>query len=122
IAEAPAFADEAHPHAAPLQFLHFTFERVEEQFHQRAHLLLGTAPVFARESEQGQRADAALQAEIDAQVDRARAGAVADHARSLAARRPAAVAVHDDGDVARDRGWMRSRHGRKWPGPAQTAI
>src|SRR5690606_19483395 len=59
----------------------------------------GPAPVLAGEGEQGQRLDAMLQAEVHGQVDRARAGTVPDHARPAPALRPAAVAVHDDGQV-----------------------
>src|SRR3546814_7605201 len=41
-----------------------------------------------------------FEAEVDAQVDHARTGAVADHPRPPPPRRPSAVAVHDDGEVA----------------------
>ena len=44
----------------------------------------------------------AFEAEVDAQVHRARAGTMADHARPVAARGPATIAIHDDGDVAGD--------------------
>src|SRR5690606_9486931 len=102
LAEARAVADEADAHAAPVQLVDFAVERVDEKLHQRADFLLGPAPVLAREREQGECADPGVQAEIDAQVDRARAGAMADDARPVALLRPAAVAVHDDGQVARD--------------------
>src|SRR5690606_9044880 len=102
LAEARSVADEADAHAAPMQLVDLAVEGVDEQLHQRADLVLRTAPVLAREREQGQCADAGVQAEIDAQVDRARAGAMADDARPVALLRPAAVAVHDDGQVARD--------------------
>src|SRR3546814_6575626 len=80
-AEAFAFADEAHAHAAPMQFHHLALERVEAQLHQRADLFLRPAPVLAGEREQRERGDPAFEAEVDAQVDRARTGAVADHPR-----------------------------------------
>ena len=68
----------------------------------RADFFFRPAPVLAGEGEQGQRLDAAFQAEVDADVDRARAGTVADGARATATLGPATVAVHDDGKVARD--------------------
>src|SRR3546814_10118202 len=93
-------SDLAHAHAAPMQFHHLALERVEEQLHQRADLFLRPAPVLAGEREQRERGDPAFEAEVDAQVDRARTGAVADHPRPPPPRRPSAVAVHDDGEVA----------------------
>src|SRR3546814_13845030 len=74
-------------------------ERVEEQLHQRADLFLRPAPVLAGEREQRERGDPAFEAEVDAQVDRARTGAVADHPRPPQPRRPSDVAVHDEGEV-----------------------
>src|SRR5690606_23667273 len=102
--EAGTVADEAHAHPAAVQLDHLAVERVEEELHERADLLGRAATVLAREREQRQRGHAALEAVVDAQVHRARAGAVADHARAAAARGPAPVAVHYDGDVAGDAG------------------
>ena len=85
--------------AAPVQLVHFAIQRVQEQLHQRLHLVIRAAPVFAGEREQGQRRDGQFQAAVDGAVDRACAGAVADHARAATAFGPAAVAVHDDGNV-----------------------
>ena len=76
-------------------------ERAEEQLHQRADFLFGPPPVLAGEREQGQCLDAGFEAEVDADVHRAGAGAMADHARPATPLRPAAVAVHDDCDVPR---------------------
>ena len=68
----------------------FALERVQEQLHQRADFVFRAAPVLAGKREQRQRLDAVLEAEVDAQVDRARAGAMADDARAAArcAQRP----------------------------------
>src|SRR5690606_30380567 len=115
--EGAAFADEAQPHAAARQLVHFAVEGAHEQLHQCAHFLLRPLPVLAREREQRERLDAAPEAVVDAEVDRARAGTVADAARAVAALGPAAVAVHDDGQVARKRGLgPGSGHGRSPPG------
>src|SRR3546814_20788864 len=83
-----------------MQFHHLALERVEEQLHQRADLFLRPAPVLAGEREQRERGDPAFEAAVDTQVDRARTGAVADHPRPPTPRRPSAVAVHDNGEVA----------------------
>ena len=92
------------PMVSAVEFAHLAVQCVEEQLHQRADLVLRPAPVLAGEGEQGQGANAALKAEVDAGVDRACAGTVADGARATATLRPAPVAVHDDGDMARDAG------------------
>ena len=70
--EAAALADEAQPRAQPVQFVHLALQRAEEQLHQPAHFLGGPVPVLAGKGEQGQRTDAAVQAELHAALDRAR--------------------------------------------------
>src|SRR5690606_39131853 len=97
--KALALADEADLHAAPVELVHLALERVHEQLHQRADLVLWPAPVLAGEGEQRQRRDAALEAEVDAGVDRPRTGTVAHRTWPAAALGPTPVAVHDDGEV-----------------------
>src|SRR5690606_23750662 len=150
--EARAVADEADFHPAPVQLLDLAVERGQEQLHQCADLFLGPAPVLAGEREQGQRADALFEAEVDADIDRARAGAMPQRPRPPPLRGPAAVAVHDDCDMAGHvagigdwgsvignsgipgfgisqwhgllRAWFvaESRIPSRFPAPAQTAI
>ena len=88
---------------APMDFSRFD-GMADNRFIERADFLFRPPPVLAGEGEQGQRADAALQAEVDADIDRARAGTVADYARATPALRPPPVAVHDDGQMA-GHGW-----------------
>src|SRR5690606_32111940 len=99
IGKTPTVADEAHAYTAAVEFVHLALQRAGEEFHQPADLVLRAVPVLAREREQRQRFDALLEAEIDADVDRTRARPMADQPRPPALLRPAAVAVHDDGDV-----------------------
>src|SRR5690606_21342274 len=118
---------ETDAHAAAVELVDLAFERAHEQLHQRADLILRPPPVLAGKREQGQDLDALGQAEVDADVDRAGPGAVADHTRPTPALRPPPVAIHDDGQVARDSrgGTGFGRHGlggRKCRRCHQTAI
>ena len=90
-----------------MQLVHFTVERAEEQLHQGIDFFLRPAPILAGKREQGQRRYAQFKAALDGAVDRARAGPVADHARTTALLCPAPIAIHDDGDVAGQGGRQR---------------
>jgi hypothetical protein len=92
-----------------VQFVDLALQRVEEQLHQPADFLFRPCPVLAGEREQGQRLDAAVEADVDAEVDRAGTGTMADQPRTAATFGPAAVAVHDDGKVAWDTWLWRGR-------------
>jgi len=94
-------ADEADAHAVAVQRLDLAAEGAHEQFHQQAHFQRRPLPVFLAEGEQGQHLDAETVAGADDAPRRADAGAVAERPRAMALPRPAAVAVHDDGDVPR---------------------
>src|SRR5207342_2283342 len=107
--EAFALANEADAHAAAVEFVDLALERTQEQLHQCADFVFRTSPVLAGKCEQGERLDAGFETEIDAQVDGTRAGAVADHAWPAASLRPAAVAVHDDGEMAGNRAHQAGR-------------
>src|SRR5690606_1190022 len=117
--EALLVADEAQPHAVLVQLVHLAVEGLDEQPHQRPHLLAGPPPVLAAEREQRQRADAPAHALADRHAHRLDALAVAGLARQSARAGPAAVAVHDDGDVTRQRHGGRQGPGRTMP---QTCI
>src|SRR3546814_2673840 len=88
-------------------FRSLALEGVHEQLHQGADFLLRPSPVLAGESEQGQRADAFLKAEINADVDRACTGAVADHPRPAPAFGPAPVAVRSEEHTSELQSLMR---------------
>ena len=78
-------------------------EDLLENAPEAADLALRALPVFQGEGVERQHLDAELDAAFDHLADRAAAGAVAHETRHAAALRPAAVPVHDDGDVFRNR-------------------
>jgi hypothetical protein len=87
-----------------VELLHLAAEHLEEQLHQHVHLVGRTAPVLAGECKQGERPDAAAHRVLDGGTHRLDAGAMTRGARQVAALCPAAIAVHDHRDVARDCG------------------
>ena len=70
-----------------------------QQHHQRVDFGARPLPVLDRERVERQDVDAEPRRGLDDVADRVDAGAVAFDARQVALRRPASVAVHDDGDV-----------------------
>jgi len=72
-----------------------------QQLHQRGDLRPGPLPVLDREGIQGQDADAQPRRGLHGLAHRVDARPVALHPRQVTHRRPAAVAVHADGDVLR---------------------
>nr|GEU28237.1 hypothetical protein [Tanacetum cinerariifolium] len=80
---------------------HFALERRHEQAHQQRHLFFGAAPVFRAEGKQGQVFDAAIDARLDHLADGFHPFDVPCHARQEAFGGPAAVAIHNHGDMAR---------------------
>ncbi|MEZ4586145.1 MAG: hypothetical protein R2909_07070 [Gemmatimonadales bacterium] len=75
-----------------------------EQRHQRFDLFGGPLPVLLTEGEDGEGSDVGQQAGLHDPPHRRHAGLVPLRPGQLAALRPAAVAVHDDGDVPRPEG------------------
>src|SRR5688572_4491951 len=73
-----------------------------EKPHQRADLTGRTLPVLYGERIQREYADAETRGGLDRITDGIDAGAVSLDARQMPLRGPAAVAVHDDGDVCRE--------------------
>ena len=74
-----------------------------EQAHQRKNFALRPLPVFGRKGIEGEKLDPQIAAAFDAGAHRVGAFFVALDPRQSALLRPAAVAIHDDGDVARNR-------------------
>src|SRR5579871_4171261 len=72
-----------------------------QQRHEAVDLARRAVPVLAREREQREVLDAQPPARLHHRAHRLLAGTVPVEARKAALLRPAAVAVHDDGDVAR---------------------
>ena len=95
-------------HALGLHGLHFFFEVLDEQAHEGGHLVAGAAPVFGAESKQGEVVHALVGAGLDQVAHTRSAFGMAHGARHVALLGPAAIAVHDDGDMARHVGGERS--------------
>src|SRR5438067_2563511 len=97
--------DHAQAHVALHQLRQLTVDRLLQQPHQRRDLVLGPAPVLRRERVERQVAQPDGVGRPHDGPGRLHALAMAGHPRQALARRPPAVAVHDDGDV----GWRRLR-------------
>ena len=72
-----------------------------KQAHQKIDFRFGPPPIFQGKRVQGQRRNVQPRAGFDHGARRLHPGAVAGHARQMPPLRPAAIAVHDDGDVLR---------------------
>ena len=92
-------ANDRKTHAALDQVPKLGSEILPQQRHQRSHLLIGSPPVVGRERKQRQCRDAEVGRSFDHATHGVGACAVPGGARQTAARCPAPVAVHDDGDV-----------------------
>ena len=79
----------------------FLDEILLQQGHEEVEFRLGALPVLAAEAVERELADAEPAAFLDGGADAVGAAGVAFDARQAALLRPAAVAVHDDGDVLR---------------------
>ena len=97
--EALAAADHPHPHVVGVQFGEIVADEAFQQPHQQRNLLGRTAPVFGRKAVDRQERNADLDGGAHRPPHRLDAAAVAFETRQAARLRPAAVAVHDDGDV-----------------------
>ena len=97
---------------APAESRTSLLQVVAEQTHQVADLPLRAPPVLGREAEQGQVADAQPNRAFRRRLHRLGAAPVPGRPRQSARRRPASVAVHDDGDVQRRRARLASRADR----------
>ena len=92
-----------------VQLVDFAIQRLQEKLHQRADFLIGALPVFTGKRKQGQRADAVAKAVFDGRTQRLLSFAVAEAARAMALYGPAAVAIHDNGQMARSTRRRRAR-------------
>jgi hypothetical protein len=73
-----------------------------EQGHQRFDLFRGALPVFLAEGEQGEHVHPRLDAPLHALPYRGHPGLMPRGAGEIPPRGPAAVPIHDDGDVRGD--------------------
>jgi hypothetical protein len=95
-----ALANKTQTDIVTIQRIDLFFECIDEQVHDQADLLARTPPVFAAESKQGERLDTLVNARLDHPAHRLDALAVTNGARQHARTCPAAVTIHDDGDMA----------------------
>jgi hypothetical protein len=93
-------AEEAHADIIFLEEGHFFAEIFAEKLHQEIGFGFGAAPVFYGEGVEGEGFDFEAGAGFDGGAGAFGARAVTGEARQEAALGPAAVAVHDDSDVA----------------------
>jgi hypothetical protein len=106
-----AAAENAQAHARLLQPRQITGHIGPHQPHQVRDLLGRTAPVLGREAEDGQALDAEIGRGLDRALQRLDPLAMSHGARQAPGARPAAVAVHDDGDMAWSIGTRARRRG-----------
>ena len=96
-------ADDADADVVGVELGEIVPDEALQQAHQVGDLLGRTAPVLGREAVDGQVADAEIAGGAHGAADRLDAAPMALEPRQPALGRPAAVAVHDDGDMRRDR-------------------
>ena len=94
-------AQDADADVLAVQLVQLLGEVFQQKPHQRANLLGGALPVLSGERIDGQGLDAQVIRMPDNLAQRLHAGLVAKGTRHAALLRPAAVAIHDDGDMAR---------------------
>src|SRR5690606_6238344 len=102
-------AEHPHGHALASQLGRLLGDVLLEEGHQRIDLGLRTLPVLVREREQRQHLDAGVERALDGLAHRPGPRLVAGGTGEAALAGPAAVAIHDDGDVPRDRAVQAQR-------------
>jgi len=95
-------AEEAHTDVVALDEGHFLAQIFAEKLHEEFDFSFGAAPVFHREGVERKGFDMETGTGFDGGPGGLRACAVAGDAGEVAFLGPAAVAVHDDGDMARE--------------------
>jgi hypothetical protein len=86
-----------------MQLRNLLFERGHEQVHEERNLLGGPAPVLAGKGKQCQELYATFGTTTHGGAHCIGTLAMPGHPRQMAVARPAAIAVHDDGDMPRHR-------------------
>src|SRR5579859_25467 len=99
--ETGQIADDFQSDAILVQLGDFLLQRDHEQLHQERNLVLRSPPILAAEREQCQIPHALRCTGLGHRAHGFEAALVPGHPRQEAAFRPAPVAVHDNGDVAR---------------------
>src|SRR5205085_12038421 len=104
-----ALADHADRDAAAIELREVAADEDADEIEEALDLLIGTRPVFGGKAEEGQIADAATHREAHRLAERFHAAPMPLAARQAMRMRPAPVAVHDDGDMARKKSGRRIR-------------
>jgi hypothetical protein len=92
--------EEAHTDAIFLYQRHLFAEIFAQELHQKVNFGFGAAPVFYGKGVESKGFNFEARTGFDSGASRLRADAVAGDARQMTLLRPAAVAVHDYGDMA----------------------
>ena len=92
-------ADVLQPDVVVHQRRQFHLQVAAQQVHQEFDFALGTLPVFCGERIQRERGNVQARGGLDGRTNRGDTGAMAGDARQMAALGPAAISVHDDGNV-----------------------
>src|SRR6202035_1183740 len=107
-----AITDDPHLHAAAVEVGQIVADEAAQQAHQLADLGGRSRPVLGAEGKYRQNADAEIAGGAHRAAQRLDAAPMALPARPAARRRPAPVAVHDDGHVP-GYGEFADRNGRQ---------
>src|SRR5579862_3282106 len=94
-------ADDTHPHIALMQVGKIVANEAAQQHQKILDLGLGPRPIFRAEREDGQIRNAEVARRTHGPAQSFHSAPVSFHPRQAARRRPAPIAIHNDGNVPR---------------------
>ena len=97
-------AEETQANIVALEERHFFADVFAKELHEEFNFGFGAAPVFDGEGVESERFDIETRASFDGDAGGLRAVTVTGDAREMALLGPAAVAIHDNGDVTGETG------------------
>ena len=95
-------ADDQHADIVSMDGGKFLAQIFAKQAHQKINFRFGAAPVFHGKSVERQGGNSEPGARFNHRASRLDSRAVTGHARQMAPLRPAAVSIHDDGNMLRE--------------------
>jgi len=101
-AETAAVADDFEPHAFFVHLDNLFLQRHQKQPHQKRNFIGGAAPVFGGKGKHGEIAHACVVADVADVFQHIQPFFMPHHARQKAFFRPTPVAIHNNGDMARN--------------------